>query len=358
MGNKIILKKSSVADKAPVSGDLEYGELAINYADKRLYFRDSSNTISYFSTTSSGSANGAANTIQISDGSGGFTSTSNLTYNVITNTLILGSGGTNSNSSIWDGKTYYVTASNANGASDADSIEIKGGNGGIYTVGEETFIGFGGSVTISGGTSYTQSKAGSIILKTNDVVSVTIDVDGNYLQGTVGTSGAKHSVYGTTSSRTSLAKTNDATANSIPYTAWNNASSGNNIFIELGTDTSYTVRGNVTYNRDAGLVSYNTTSDYRVKVVLGNVENSGNIIDSLKIYQGIMLDATIVRPMMIAHEAQEIVPYAVTGKRDAVDETGHPVLQQMDHSSLVPLLIAEIQQLRTRVRDLENKISK
>lgn len=45
---KVLLKKSSVGDNAPGTGDLEYGELAINYADGRLYYKNSSNQIKNF----------------------------------------------------------------------------------------------------------------------------------------------------------------------------------------------------------------------------------------------------------------------------------------------------------------------
>ena len=48
MANKIILKKSSVVAKVPLTTDLEYGELAINYADGKLYYKTSSNTIEFF----------------------------------------------------------------------------------------------------------------------------------------------------------------------------------------------------------------------------------------------------------------------------------------------------------------------
>jgi hypothetical protein len=57
--------------------------------------------------------------------------------------------------------------------------------------------------------------------------------------------------------------------------------------------------------------------------------------------------------MLIAHEAQERAPYAVSGEKDAVNEDGTPKLQQMDVSALVPLMIAEIQALRARVAALE-----
>lgn len=45
---KVLLKKSSVGGNAPGTGDLEYGEVAINYADGRLYYKNSSNQIKNF----------------------------------------------------------------------------------------------------------------------------------------------------------------------------------------------------------------------------------------------------------------------------------------------------------------------
>ena len=93
----------------------------------------------------------------------------------------------------------------------------------------------------------------------------------------------------------------------------------------------------------------------RAKDVYGLLDDSGETIDALKVYRGKMHGATMERPMLIAHEAQEIAPYAVTGEKDAVNEDGTPKFQQMDTSSLVPLLIAEIQSLRSRVAALEAK---
>lgn len=45
MANTIILKKSSVAGKVPVAGDLQVGELAINLADAKLYSKNSAGTV-------------------------------------------------------------------------------------------------------------------------------------------------------------------------------------------------------------------------------------------------------------------------------------------------------------------------
>jgi hypothetical protein len=49
---KIILKKSSVANRVPVAGDLVYGELALNYSDGLLFHKTSSNLIDYFPSSS------------------------------------------------------------------------------------------------------------------------------------------------------------------------------------------------------------------------------------------------------------------------------------------------------------------
>jgi len=60
--SQIILKKSNVSAKVPAVSDLAYGELALNYADGKLYYRTPSDTIS---SISSGGGSGTAGTISI-----------------------------------------------------------------------------------------------------------------------------------------------------------------------------------------------------------------------------------------------------------------------------------------------------
>lgn len=64
MTNRVKLKKSAVPGKVPLSSDLHYGELAINYADGKLYYKSANDTVQYIST---GSGGGAGATITISD---------------------------------------------------------------------------------------------------------------------------------------------------------------------------------------------------------------------------------------------------------------------------------------------------
>jgi hypothetical protein len=134
--------------------------------------------------------------------------------------------------------------------------------------------------------------------------------------------------------------------------AWNTATSGDNTFAVFKTEGGSGLgRGSITYNRGAGLVAYNVTSDYRAKDIIGPVTDSGVLIDSVPVYMGKMKGATQERPMFIAHETPE---YAHTGEKDAVDGEGNPIFQQMDASSLVPVLWAEVQSLRQRVAQLES----
>jgi len=48
MSNTVTLKRSSVAGKIPQTSDLTYGEVALNFADGRLYFRNSNDQIEFF----------------------------------------------------------------------------------------------------------------------------------------------------------------------------------------------------------------------------------------------------------------------------------------------------------------------
>lgn len=47
MANTIILKKSSVVGKVPLSGDLTFGEVALNYADGKIYYKNTSTNIDF-----------------------------------------------------------------------------------------------------------------------------------------------------------------------------------------------------------------------------------------------------------------------------------------------------------------------
>ena len=50
---RLKLKKSSVVGRIPSAGDLEYGEIAINYADGKLYYKNNLNAVAAFNDSAS-----------------------------------------------------------------------------------------------------------------------------------------------------------------------------------------------------------------------------------------------------------------------------------------------------------------
>jgi hypothetical protein len=190
---------------------------------------------------------------------------------------------------------------------------------------------------------------GFLTIHTNGAERARIDTSGNLLVGTTSQIGAEK--FGVDSGSGAAGKFKGGSASNANLDTWNPATSGDNIFIAFRTETSETTRGTINYNRGAGLVAYNVTSDYRAKDIFGPVVDSGALIDSVPVYMGKMKGATLERPMFIAHETPA---YAHTGEKDAVDAEGKPIYQQIDTSALIPVLWAEIQSLRQRVAALES----
>jgi hypothetical protein len=142
-------------------------------------------------------------------------------------------------------------------------------------------------------------------------------------------------------------------------------------FVRAGSDVgSIDTTGSAT--------SYNTSSDYRLKT---DAQPMTGATDRLKQLNPVnfewIADGTRVDGFL-AHEAQAVVPEAVTGAKDAMrdeeyevtpavtDDDGNvvteavmgtrsvPDYQGIDQSKLVPLLVATIKELEARITALEN----
>jgi hypothetical protein len=121
-------------------------------------------------------------------------------------------------------------------------------------------------------------------------------------------------------------------------------------FTENGTE-----RGSITSN--GTITTYNTTSDYRLKTVIGPVANAGQRIDALQPVEYTWnADGSRTRGFL-AHQFQEVYASSVSGTKDAVDAEGKPVYQAMQASTseVIADLVAEIQSLRARVAALESQ---
>jgi hypothetical protein len=198
--------------------------------------------------------------------------------------------------------------------------------------------------------------ADTIAFSEGGTESMRIDSDGNLLVGATSVLAANRRLQVDGGALIACLFKNSASANEV-INVWNSATSGNNVFVQWQTEAGGSARGTITYNRAGGLVAYNTTSDYRAKDIAGAIFGASDTVLNLKPYMGTMKGATIERPMFIAHETQEIAPYAVVGEKDAVDNDGNPIYQQMDHSALVPLLTAALQEALTEIASMKVRIT-
>jgi len=100
--------------------------------------------------------------------------------------------------------------------------------------------------------------------------------------------------------------------------------------------------------------NFNTSSDYRLKE---NVDYTWDATTKLKQLKPARFNF-IAHPErtvdgFLAHEAGTVVPECVTGTHNEVDGDGNAVMQGIDQSKLVPLLVKTIQELEARITALE-----
>jgi hypothetical protein len=110
--------------------------------------------------------------------------------------------------------------------------------------------------------------------------------------------------------------------------------------------TSGSQRGSISTNGTT--TSYNITSDYRLKEDFKSI-NGLDLISKIKIYDFKFKNSDLRMDGVIAHELQEVVPYAVSGEKDAEE------MQQVDYSKLVPILVQAIQELKAEIEILKTK---
>ena len=121
--------------------------------------------------------------------------------------------------------------------------------------------------------------------------------------------------------------------------------------------TFYNPNGEVGSIQTAGTTtSYTETSDYRLKENVAPMSGSIDKLKQLKPSTWLWKIDGSYGEGFLAHEAQAVVPIAVTGTKDEVDDEGNPEYQGIDKSKLVPLLTAALQEAITKIEDLETRI--
>jgi len=98
--------------------------------------------------------------------------------------------------------------------------------------------------------------------------------------------------------------------------------------------------------------SFNTSSDYRLKENEVTIPDAISKVKQLKPYTfNFKADPNTTIDGFFAHEAQEVVPYAVTGEKDAEK------MQSMDYGKLTPLLTAALQEAISEIETLKTEVA-
>lgn len=110
-----------------------------------------------------------------------------------------------------------------------------------------------------------------------------------------------------------------------------------------------------TIRYDGTSLSYNISSDYRLKENIEPLYNATNILKQIPVYTFNFINDPNKKNVagFLAHEVQPLVPESVGGIKDFIDENNNPVYQTIDQSKLIPVMLKTIQEMLIRIENLE-----
>lgn len=211
------------------------------------------------------------------------------------------------------------------------------------------------------------TKATNMRFFTNNAERMRITSGGNLLVGATAPLNSVDGIYVATTGANVQAFTTSSTTNSSYYIGR---------FHSTNTEI-----GSIYYNGSS--VSYNTSSDYRLKENITDVTDGITRVKQLspKRFNWIADESNTTVDGFLAHEAQTVVPEAVTGTKDGLevwtekekdelpdgvsvgdnklDDDGNtiPEYQQIDQAKIVPLLTAALQEAIAKIEILETKVA-
>jgi hypothetical protein len=297
--------------------------------------------------------------------------------------------GTSSPSSLLDvdqsqNAETNIELTNTNTGSSAQVRTKYTTDGGLFTVGKTS------NAHAYGGDAYIHNVDNTNIrFATSDAERMRLDSSGNLLVGKTATSGATDGAELRSTGLLVAVTTDD-------HAGYFNRKGSDGLLVVFSRQAALVGSISVT----ASATSYNTSSDYRLKTDAQPMTGASARVQALNpvnfewIADGTRVDG------FLAHEAQEVVPEAVTGTKDAMrdeeyevtpavyedvvipavlDEDGNeleaerteqqlvteavmgtrsvPDYQGIDQSKLVPLLTAALQEALTKIDALETRIT-
>ena len=275
-----------------------------------------------------------------------------IAYNHGDNYIKLSTNGTNGGTERLridsSGRVLIGTTTEGEGTADDLTIATSGTTGITIRSGTSGE----GNIFFSDGTSGAAEYAGTIqyshasnymLFFTGAAERVRINSSGHFLVGVTGSPSTNgFAVLDTYQSTTYLQIAHNVTGAEYSYFNFNH--NGSTI-------------GTIKQNNAGNAISFNTSSDYRLKENVVSISDGITRLKTLKPSRfNFKNDTGTTVDGFLAHEVTA-VPEAITGTKDEVDSDNNPVYQGIDQSKLVPLLTAALQEAITKIETREAKVS-
>jgi len=235
------------------------------------------------------------------------------------------------------GSSYWSTSAPTNGA-------IIQGNVGIGNSSPVALLALGTSGSISGSLSLAGSSSGTVFIQPKSAAgSYTLS-----LPSSAGNAGQLLTTDGSgiLSWTSALPLTGGTITGNLNF--WQTSDYDAVNFYTGGTQT---IAGKISVS-SGNSVSYNTTSDYRLKQDFKQF-NALSLVDSIRVYDFQWKSDKSRSYGVKAHELKSVIPYVVQGEKDDINEDGTINPQSVDYSKIVPVLIKAIQELNIKVENFE-----